>query len=377
MWVIQCGWLFDLSHAWDVVKSVTHEPTTLRANTQDMTPRCVKKKGRKATVPPHWAGACQTKTRHILHSVWFSKTYHLSWRSLQRMFQNSLIQRNDRDEDNGHLLHTITAITYAAENSHKHHQTFDIHATSMTPSRHEIDHPTSSSSSSTSPTMTSSTMSSESVARQERWDLCGIDSDPVTVPCKHVERKERGDLLTKPTKNPKPNQNEDHDQERWDPCHSDIPEWLQQFRENLVDDRVPERRDSHASSSDEPSSEPTPAKSADLGKYSVHTHFPKDRNCEICQRTKITRASCRRRNRGAVPRSENFGDLITADHKVLSDNCESRTQSPISSRGTGLSHSMNPGISVQKPKLHKKPREACKSSWGRIGRLKSFTLAIP
>ena len=25
-----------------------------------------------------------------------------------------------------------------------------------------------------------------------------------------------------------------------------------------------------------------------------------------------------------VPRAENFGDLITADHKVLSDNCESR-----------------------------------------------------
>ena len=50
----------------------------------------------------------------------------------------------------------------------------------------------------------------------------------------------------------------------------------------------------------------------------------KDRNCEICQRTKITRVPCRRRNGGAVLRAENFGDLITADHKVLSDNCESR-----------------------------------------------------
>ena len=50
----------------------------------------------------------------------------------------------------------------------------------------------------------------------------------------------------------------------------------------------------------------------------------KDRNCEICQRTKITRAPCRRRIGGAVPRAENFVDLITADHKVLSDNCESR-----------------------------------------------------
>ena len=44
----------------------------------------------------------------------------------------------------------------------------------------------------------------------------------------------------------------------------------------------------------------------------------------ICQRTKITRAPCRRSIGEAVPRAANFGDLITADHKVLSDNCESR-----------------------------------------------------
>ena len=35
-------------------------------------------------------------------------------------------------------------------------------------------------------------------------------------------------------------------------------------------------------------------------------------------------APCRRRNGEAVPRADKFGDLITADHKVLSDNCESR-----------------------------------------------------
>ena len=33
---------------------------------------------------------------------------------------------------------------------------------------------------------------------------------------------------------------------------------------------------------------------------------------------------CRRRNGEAVPRAANFGDLITGDHKVLSDICESR-----------------------------------------------------
>ena len=90
--------------------------------------------------------------------------------------------------------------------------------TSMTPSRQEIDHPTSSSSSSTSPTMTSSTVSSDSVTRQARRDLCGIDSYPVTVSSKHVGSQERGDLLTKPTKNPKPNKNEDPDLERGKSC---------------------------------------------------------------------------------------------------------------------------------------------------------------
>ena len=91
-----------------------------------------------------------------------------------------------------------------------------------------------------------------------------------------------------------------------------------------MDDEFPVHGGSHASSSHEASSEPTSKRHEDLGKHSVYTHFPKDRNCEICTRTKITRDPCRRRNGGAVPRPANFGDLITADHKVLSDNCESR-----------------------------------------------------
>ena len=65
---------------------------------------------------------------------------------------------------------------------------------------------------------------------------------------------------------------------------SEIPEWLQEFRENLVDDEVPEHRDSHASSSHEVFLEPSSKRLEDLGKHSVYTHFPKDRNCEICKK---------------------------------------------------------------------------------------------
>ena len=91
-----------------------------------------------------------------------------------------------------------------------------------------------------------------------------------------------------------------------------------------MDDEIPVHGDSHASSSHEVSLEPTFKRREDLGKHSVYTHFPKDRNCEILKRTNITKAPCRKRNGKAVPRAEKFGDLITADHKILSDNCESR-----------------------------------------------------
>ena len=59
-------------------------------------------------------------------------------------------------------------------------------------------------------------------------------------------------------------------------------------------------------------------------KYNIHTHFPKDPNCEVCLRTKMTRAPCTRRTSEALPRAEKFGALITADHKVLNEGGESR-----------------------------------------------------
>ena len=65
------------------------------------------------------------------------------------------------------------------------------------------------------------------------------------------------------------------------PLNSEIPEWLQEFRGNLVDDEIPVHGDSHASSSNEASLDLTFKRSEDLGKHSVYTHFPKDRNCEI------------------------------------------------------------------------------------------------
>ena len=119
----------------------------------------------------------------------------------------------------------------------------------------------------------------------------------------------------------KRNLNEDNERVRGNPLR-DLPEWLREFTENVVDESVPAHMDAPASSSRESASEPRGK--VVLGKHSIYTYFPKDRNCDICMGTKITRVYCRKRTGTVVPRAENFGDLITADHKVLSDGCESR-----------------------------------------------------
>ena len=177
----------------------------------------------------------------------------------------------------------------------------------------------SSSSSSSSP----SSPSVGEMSVREREDAPNSDISPVPV-SELVDDRTGKPVETQANQIPKTNKKETT-MERGNPWDdSEIPEWLQEFREIMVDDEIPLQGGSHASSSHEVSLEPTIKRREDLGKHNVHTHFPKDQNCEICKRTKITRAPCRRRNGEAVPRAENFGDLITADHKVLSDSCESR-----------------------------------------------------
>ena len=85
---------------------------------------------------------------------------------------------------------------------------------------------------------------------------------------------------------------------------------------------VPAHTDAPASSSRESASEPL--RKVVSGEHSIKTQYLKDRNCDICMKSKITRAPCRKRTGAAIPRAENCGDLITSDHKVLSAGCESR-----------------------------------------------------
>ena len=59
----------------------------------------------------------------------------------------------------------------------------------------------------------------------------------------------------------------------------------------------------------------------------MFAHCPKDSNCEVCEKTKTTRARFRiksqKRVDGIAP-STKFGDLVTADHKIRNVEKESR-----------------------------------------------------
>ena len=151
----------------------------------------------------------------------------------------------------------------------------------------------------------------------------------------------------------------------------DLPEWPEELKENLVNESVQ-------------NTETLPVllmnylQNREQKWYRVSTafYFPKDRNCNICLRTKITRASCRKRTGTVVPRAESSGDLITADDKFLSEGCESRNNPRHAVVVQDLATRWIQSYPCEK-KLLRKRKRACKSSWSRRGNQKSFTLTIP
>ena len=58
-------------------------------------------------------------------------------------------------------------------------------------------------------------------------------------------------------------------------------------------------------------------------RYSIYTHFPEDRNCDKCVRKNYEGSVQKTHWRSSTLEQKKFGDLITADHKVLSESCES------------------------------------------------------
>ena len=137
-------------------------------------------------------------------------------------------------------------------------------------------------------------------------------------------------------------------------CDSEIPERLPEFRGNLVDDEIPLQGGSHASSTHEASLEPTFKRRDDLDEHSVFSHFPKDRNCEICKKDQHYKGPMQKTQWRSRTSCCKFRWLDNSRSQGPERQLRISKQSSICSRGAGLGHSMDPGVSVQKQKLHKK-----------------------
>ena len=187
---------------------------------------------------------------------------------------------------------------------------------------------------------------------------------------------ERGNLWKpKPTKSLTPIKKETTI-ERGNPLDSEIPEWLQEFREILVDDEIPLQGGSHASSSHEVSFELTTKRREDLGKHSVYTHFPK---AEIARSARGPKSQGHRAE-DAMAESYLVQKILViwlqqiTRFSVKIVNLETITDMQSWCRTWPLNGSSRIRV---KQKVHRKHRESCKKTWSQIGSLKSFTLTFP
>ena len=143
---------------------------------------------------------------------------------------------------------------------------------------------------------TSSSTSSSPTSTSSSQDSVMGKANPATERSGSMSAELRGNLMHKPTETENKNKNEGREELRGGILH-DLTDWLQGFRENLVDESVPleprgnlshEHRDTSSSSHELPMESPSKVDPGS-GKPSIYTHFPKDPNCDICLKTKITR----------------------------------------------------------------------------------------
>ena len=119
-------------------------------------------------------------------------------------------------------------------------------------------------------------------------------------------RKSTRKLVERTSKKRKPKQNDDNEEVQGNSSH-DLPEWLEEFfKHGLVDESVPEHRDASGSSHECSPSLPEGPKLRYLPENQDYKRF--------LQKNALKQSCLERKN----------GDLITADHKVLSEGCESR-----------------------------------------------------
>ena len=141
----------------------------------------------------------------------------------------------------------------------------------------------SASSFSTTPSPTSPSSSS----RDSVFDVNRYTENPVPERSGSASEELRGDPLHESTETENKNINEEREEVQRDISH-ELTDWLQEFRENLVDkstSRESQDRDTSKSSHEFPM-EPRAKVEPFSGKHSVICTFRRDPNCDICLKTK-------------------------------------------------------------------------------------------
>ena len=90
----------------------------------------------------------------------------------------------------------------------------------------------------------------------------------------------------------------------------DLPKWLEEFTEHLVD-----AENSTSGSETVVGSEPRcplPLPTGGSGQHNLFTHVPKDPICAVCKRATITRAPCRKRSNNHIHCAEKLLDQINS-----------------------------------------------------------------
>ena len=138
-----------------------------------------------------------------------------------------------------------------------------------------------------------------------------------------------------------------------------------------MDDRVPPRRDSHASSSHEPSLEAYAyEKCCDLVSTVLKLTSLKTENARSAKGPKLQGLRAEDVLAQSYPRAGNVGDLITADYKVLSEGCESRNNHRYAAVVQDLATQWIQSYPCKTRTSQETQKERCKSSSSRMGSLK-------
>ena len=172
---------------------------------------------------------------------------------------------------------------------------------------------------------------------QNRWDHRHLQHLETERQQTHLQIQYQGEVTKLAQGNLGQESWENDNKDKNDPL-AEMPFWLGEFTDDMIPTEVP------APAQISQDSEHSTNVATKSRNHSIFTHFPKDRNCDVCLRNNIPKASCRSRTGEALPRAEKFGDLMTADHKVLNEGCESRDNHRC--RGTRSFHSLDSTLSV-------------------------------